>query len=380
MKIAYFHGTSVPSQAASTVQVMKMCEAFAELGHEVLLLVPRASVGEKDAGDIYRHYGVTEIFKLFHHSWFLGGKRWLGLPVRGFFSALQLALKIRQFGADLVYSRFALAGLIAATTGLRVVHELHRPLSHLSKREANITRRLLNHPRMVRAVTISAALKRQYLLDVPKLTNKVVVAHDGANIGADFSEVHLANRAFRVGYVGSLFPGRGIELIIALARECEFAQIHIVGGSLEEINRYKQELSYVHNVYMHGYQPNPIAMKMLKDFDVVLAPYGSKVSVYGDAEADTSAFLSPLKLFEYMAAGKAIICSDLEVLQEVITHEETALICERENVAAWVMALRRLWQDPSLRLALGQRARNVCKSKYSWRARAEYVINFKSGD
>jgi glycosyltransferase involved in cell wall biosynthesis len=233
---------------------------------------------------------------------------------------------------------------------------------------------------MIRAVTISAALKSQYLADLPHLENKVTVAHDGANIEIDVGEIRHVSPGYRVGYVGSLFPGRGIELIIALARECEFAQFDIIGGTLDEISLFQKELCDLNNIYMHGYQPNSIAMKMLKDFDVVLAPYGSKVSVHGDAQADTSAFMSPLKLFEYMAAGKAIICSDHEVLQEVITHEETALICERENVVEWVVALRRLWQDPYLRITLGERARDVCKRKYSWRARAEYVINFKSED
>lgn len=368
MKIVYLHGATIPSRAASTIQVMKMCEAFAGLGHDVLLLTPDKTDVERDVSDIHDHYGVEHSFQIARTYW----SRLLG---REYLTALHMAFKARKYGADVVYSRFASAGLIAAWTGLQVVHELHRPLSHSNRREACIIRLLLNNPRMVRAVTISGALQRQYLADVPLLANRVIVAHDAANIGTDYVAGKNDSIEFRVGYIGSLFPGRGIELIIALARECPFAEIHVVGGSAKEIAQYQADLCGLPNLHMHGYLPNPMAMQMLTEFDVVLAPYGSKVSVYGAPEADTSAFMSPLKLFEYMAAGKAIICSDHDVLQEVITHEETALICERGNIKEWTAALRRLWEDPLLRRALGARAHAVCLQNYSWSRRAERVLD-----
>jgi glycosyltransferase involved in cell wall biosynthesis len=377
MKIAYFHGTAIPSRAASTVQVMKMCEAFAALGHEVVLFVPSASDVLENDFDVYDYYGVKRTFKIFFHCWFTLRSRRFRIPGRGYFDALRLAYEIKKIGPDLVYSRFALAGLIAAYSGVRVMHELHRPLSHLASRDARLTKLVLQHRRMVRAVTISSALMKQYLIDTPQIERKLFVAHDAASINSDPANIDPSTREFRVGYVGSLFPGRGIELIMSVARECTFARFHIVGGSKEEVARYDQELKGLSNVYMHGYQPNAVAMKMLKEFDVVLAPYGSKVSVYGDADADTSAFMSPLKLFEYMAAGKAIICSDHEVLKEVVTHEVTALICPRENIAAWVGALRRLWHDVSLRNSLGGNARKVCENNYTWKIRAERILNFK---
>jgi hypothetical protein len=237
MKIAYLHGATIPSRAASTIQVMRMCEAIAGLGHEVMLLAPNKPDAERGVNDIYDHYGVA-------HSFEIALARWVRVPGREYFAALHMAYKARQFGANLVYSRFASAGLIAAWAGLRVVHELHRPLSHSTPREAYIIKLLLRHPRMVRAVTISGALQRQYLADVPQIADKVIVAHDAADVDvdADLTAETQEHSDFRVGYVGSLFPGRGIELIIALARECTFAQIHVVGGSDEEIAQYSTNL------------------------------------------------------------------------------------------------------------------------------------------
>lgn len=372
MRIAFFHGATIPSRAASTVQVMKMCEAFGLLGHDVLLLSPDRVDGERAVTDVHAHYGVKPLARL-------ARARWPSLPGRQYPCAMHMVWQARRFKADLVYSRLAIAGLFAACSGMRVIHEMHRPASQAEPSEAWSIRSLLRSRRLAYAVTISQALRRLCEFEVPELAGKVLVAHDAADIDFDYTPPDARLEGpLRVGYVGSLYPGRGIELIIGIASECPFAEFHVVGGSAEEMARHRPSLAGLSNVTLHGFQPHPVAQRMLADFDVVLAPYGAKVSVYGAPEADTSAFMSPLKLFEYMAAGKAIICSDHEVLQEVVRDEHSALICERGNVERWAAAVTRLWKDPTLRLALGKNARELCVEKYSWRVRAERVLDAKN--
>ena len=63
-----------------------------------------------------------------------------------------------------------------------------------------------------------------------------------------------------------------------------------------------------------------------------------------------------MKLFEYMAAGKAIICSDIPVLHEAVTHEETAIMVSPGNLNEWVEAVSRLRDDEVLRKRLGRAA------------------------
>lgn len=83
---------------------------------------------------------------------------------------------------------------------------------------------------------------------------------------------------------------------------------------------------------------------------------------------------SPLKIFEYMAAAKAMMVSDLPVLREVLTHQETAWLCGPDNVNSWIAGLTRLSQDSALRESLGAKAREAFETKYTWRARASRVI------
>ena len=108
-------------------------------------------------------------------------------------------------------------------------------------------------------------------------------------------------------------------------------------------------------------------------FDAVLAPYQRKVAVVGGG--DTSAFMSPLKLFEYMSWGKPILCSDLPVLREVIEDGCNGLVLPPDDPTAWVAALHRLIDDSTERERLGNGARSDFLARHTWRRRAERVLD-----
>ena len=84
-------------------------------------------------------------------------------------------------------------------------------------------------------------------------------------------------------------------------------------------------------------------------------------------------FGSPTKLFEYMAAGKAIAASRLGQISEVLEHERTALLTTAGDVESLVAALERLAGDSALRERLGAAARQEAIEKHSWRANVERV-------
>jgi glycosyltransferase involved in cell wall biosynthesis len=84
-------------------------------------------------------------------------------------------------------------------------------------------------------------------------------------------------------------------------------------------------------------------------------------------------YASPLKLFEYMASGAAILSSDLPSTAEVVRDGESALLVPPGNVEAMAAALRRLYDDPALRERLGAAARQLAP-QYSWQARAGRIL------
>ena len=84
--------------------------------------------------------------------------------------------------------------------------------------------------------------------------------------------------------------------------------------------------------------------------------------------------MSPLKLFEYMAAGKPILASDIPALREVLRDGETALLLPPGDAQAWAAAARRLLADPPAATALGARAQADFLATYTWEARATGIL------
>ena len=80
-----------------------------------------------------------------------------------------------------------------------------------------------------------------------------------------------------------------------------------------------------------------------------------------------------MKMFEYLASGRAIVASDLPVMHEVL-DDDTAVFCEPDNLQAWLNALQDLIANENKRNLLGQNAKHASK-KYSWVARAQNALN-----
>ena len=85
--------------------------------------------------------------------------------------------------------------------------------------------------------------------------------------------------------------------------------------------------------------------------------------------------MSPLKIFESMAARKPIVCSDLPVLREILRHKETGWLAPPDDPEGWVSALRTLERDEGLRRALGDRAREELVREYTWDHRVQRLLS-----
>ncbi len=111
-----------------------------------------------------------------------------------------------------------------------------------------------------------------------------------------------------------------------------------------------------------GHLPPSAVASQLARADIVALP--------NPASAISTHSTSPLKLFEYMAAGKAIVASRLPSLGEVLTDEVNALLVTPGDADALAGGIRRLVNDPALRAGLGSAARDAV-AEYSWDRRAE---------
>jgi glycosyltransferase involved in cell wall biosynthesis len=367
VRIAYVAASPVPSSVASSVQVVKMCHGMARLGHEVVLLVPDRPEVRRDVTDVYAFYGVEPCFEVRQVPW---------PPISGrlyYLCAATMALAARRFRPDLVYGRFPEATAASAELGLPVLFETHLPLGSTGL-SGLLHRRLLRHRRLRRVVVISEALKQEYLRRYQVREQLLAVVPDAADDPGDGPGDRLGPPdRLQVGYVGNVYPGKGVETVLALAAACPWADFHVIGGEPSQLRAWEELARSLPNLRLHGYVPHGRTDRYRLGCDVLLAPYHRRVGTHGGGEA--AQWMSPLKLFEYMAAGRAIIMSDLPVLREVVRDRVHALMVEPENTAAWVDALAQLARDPGLRERLGREARAEFLRTHTWVARAGAALH-----
>ncbi|QKS72605.1 glycosyltransferase family 4 protein [Paenalkalicoccus suaedae] len=367
MKIAYLSASTVPSKDANSVHVMKMSQAFAKDGHDVILYA-RQSTEKVD--DDYYYYGVGNCFKIKKLSW--PSLRFFG----GFIYGRNVKKDIQKNEkADIYYGRDLYSLLnVSSIKGSQIYYEAHKPpATYVHK---ILERRLFSFKNFKRLVVISDALRKEYLRIFPELkSEKIVVAHDGADLPEpkiNKSAVNKGKEQVKIGYVGHLYQGKGMELIAELAKSIPNMEFHIIGGKESDIAYWKKHVNK-ENIIFHGFVSHGMLGEYFDQLDIVLAPYQTKVATSGGG-GDISKWMSPLKIFEYMANGKAIVSSDLPVLREILVNNINSILCPPEDVQAWKEAIILLASDKSKLIKLGDNARNDFIKQYTWLQRGRNVI------
>lgn len=371
MKIAVIAPSRVPSNTANSIQVMKVCQALAQLGHTVKLWVPgqTATSWEQLSG----LYGVTTPFEI---SW---------LPNQAKLKRYDLALSgvNRAVGwhADMVYTWMPQAAVYSQIRGLPVVLEVHdRPTGKLGPWLLQRTVKMRGRKRLA---VITRALVRvlEHEFNLPIPPENVVIAPDGVDLErydnlpdapTARSLIGLPVEQITAAYTGHLYAGRGVELLLGLAQA--FPQIHflLVGGNPKSVEncRNQAESAGLTNVTLTGFVENQRLALYQAAGDILLMPYGRMIA--GSSGGNTADICSPMKMFEYMAAGRPILSSDLPVLREVL-NETNAAFCAADELDSWKQGLQSLLDDPARRQAIGRQARSDAQG-YSWKSRAEATL------
>ncbi|HSK86729.1 MAG TPA: glycosyltransferase [Anaerolineales bacterium] len=170
---------------------------------------------------------------------------------------------------------------------------------------------------------------------------------------------------------GHLYAGRGADLFLQLAKSLPQAHFVWVGGRPDDIASWKQRVES-DNVTFTGFIPNRDLPLYQAAADILLMPY-SRTIMGSSGTADSASVASPMKMFEYMAAGRAIVTSELPVIREVL-NEKNAVFCEPDDVTSWKIAVETLFDEESRRAALGKQAR-IDVQRYTWLSRAKLILN-----
>ncbi len=380
MKIVLVAPTDLPAYRANTIQVMKMAQALTVLGHDVVVFVPTQTRQKAVPWEeIATQYGLQHPFRV---RWFT-----IAAWARRYDYGLRAVLAAQANRADLLYTRLPQAAAFASLLGFPTVYEIHDlPRGNSNPR---LLRWFLKGRGARKLLIITAALKQALETQVQQLPLDpfTLILPDGvdleryANLPAP--EVARANlgiqlgkacppESFVVGYTGSLYAGRGVELILKIAAILPKIQFLIIGGDAADVSRVAAEAESrgLQNLTLLKFVANADLPLFQAACDLLLMPYQNQVAA--SSGGDIAAFLSPMKLFEYMAARRAILSSDLPVLGEILNPENAVLLPPNE-AAAWAGAIQALQANPERRQKLAAQAfRDV--QRYTWTARAARIL------
>ena len=367
MQIIYIAASALPSPGrANSIQVMNMCQAFVQAGHQVRLLAPDKPERIRH-GDPFDYYGVERGFAV---EWL----PWLPFKGRGYVYAWLAARRARGSHPDLVYTRSIPACYFSLRMGMPVILELHDPIDPRERLIESMFTRAAPAVQLQRIILSSEILRRhlreRYRVADARLR---VVRNGGRATPAEGETLNLDRNRFHAGYVGGMRAGKGMQLLARLPSLSPAVDYHVVGGSPAEVQHWRAAAGERANITFYGQVAPSETGKYLRSFDVLLAPFERTRTDLPDGSLQTP-WLSPLKIIEYMGAGKPIICSDLPAYREYLSHERTALLCDPEDAGSWVAAVERLRGDAALRAALARAALQEFRGHYTWLQRARRVL------
>jgi glycosyltransferase involved in cell wall biosynthesis len=380
MKIAYVCADpGVPvygGQKGCSIHVQEMIHALTSLGHDVYLHA--ANLGNAEADNLC----PVPTHKLPRAS------RALSRTKRERYSvlantALRRAL-ITNGPFDLVYERYSLWSFAAMRWSregnIPGVLEVNAPLIReqaryrglVDQKSANkVVSRCFRDAQVITAVSREVA---DYVGEFPDTRNKTYVLPNGVNptrFKNMWSQPRSTDLPFTVGFVGSLKPWHGIEVLVEafenIYRHNPDSHLLIVGDGpvRHQIEASLRAKGLESSATLTGIVDPSQIPALLGQMDVAIAPYPALDDFY----------FSPMKIFEYMAAGLPIIASSVGQVAEIITDEVHGLLCPPGNAAALTESLLCLRNDISLRCRLGLAARAKVFRQHTWQQVAERMID-----
>jgi glycosyltransferase involved in cell wall biosynthesis len=295
-------------------------------------------------------------------------------------------------GIDLVYQRyslFALAGLaVAHRYSIPLVLEVNASEVRFRKQWDSITFARMGarfESRIFAAASLVVAVSERVASDVLDIapSANVVVIPNGVDVHAfevaasDRDSVRMSLRAAGddvvIGFFGRFYPWHGTETLTTAALRFlpldRRLRLLLVGEGAGRDSAEQALLPWADRVHFTGIVPHAQVPALMNACDILVSPHAPSPGFIG----------SPMKVFEYMASGRAIIASRLEQIATVLEHGRTAILIKPGDASDLVGAVVTLAGDSSLRERLGAQAQQDALNNHSWQQKMLRVLGAVSG-
>ena len=362
MKIFYLSNNAFPANIASSLQTIKMCEAFSSLNHEVTLVCPGT---RKFNQSINKFYNIKKKFKILRIEKFksfpLGFKYYI-------FSLISIFISLNQ-KPDIFITRNFFTSFLLVLFNKKHILELHHDIKIESRIVQFLISKLsyLKSKKIVKFVAITKNVKNYYVNNFNLNEKKILVSPSGSSLEIKFK--FNINKNLNIGYFGSIYKSRGADIIISLSKIDKKNNYYLYGN----LNNYKNYKNISNNLKLINFVPHKDLFKHLSRMDVLLIPYLSKVTASGDV-GNIINYTSPLRLFDYLSSGKAIMASDISVLKEIINNNNAIFVKNFGNIQSWKMEINKLKNCKSKRLIMSKNNYKLSK-KFKLKTRAKKILN-----
>jgi glycosyltransferase involved in cell wall biosynthesis len=368
MRILYSH--RIQSRDGQSVHVEELIAAFRALGHEVLVVGP----GFYEKAEFGGESGLVSAIRS-------RLPRWIGELAELAYNApawWRLRRAHQRFQPDLIYERYNLyylAGtLLSRRTGTPLFLEVNAPLVDERSRHGGLGLPLLAR-RLERFVWCSAdrvlavtGVLKGMIADAGVPPQRIEVIPNGIEVSrfAALPPRPEVPDPIVLGFVGFVRDWHGLDTVIAAMAADRDLRLELVivgdGPAVPSLREQAEALGLGDRVRFTGLIAHEAIPEMVGGFDIALQPR-------------VVAYASPLKLFEYMAAGKAIVAPDQPNIREVLTNGTTALLFDPSAPEELWEAIRRIATDATLRARLGEAAKaEIERRGYTWLDNARRVV------
>lgn len=367
MKILYHH--RIASKDGQYVHVEELTEALKKLGHEIIMVCPdiaeKSSFGSEGGLVSWMKRFVPKfIYELLEISYAL-------------YAYLKLSKAVKYHKPDFLYERYNLympAGVwIKRRFKLPMLLEVNAPIFEERRKYNGLAIPWL--ARLIERYTWAGAdivlpvthVLANYVknsgvdedritvipngIDLEKFENILPTAEAKRRLGLDECQV--------MGFTGFVREWHGLDRVLDLLKGDNGKynrRLLIVGDgpAREDIEKRAAQLNVSEKVIFTGIVPRDQVINYVAAFDVALQP-------------DVVAYASPLKLFEYMALGKAIVAPATENIMEILTNRKNALLFDINDKSSFLKCVSVVLSDLELQQNLGLSAKyTVYERKLTW--------------
>lgn len=362
MKILYHH--RIASKDGQYVHIEELINSLRSLGHEVIVIEP-AQLTKKTFG---KSSGTVESLRTFLPGFVHEFIEFC----YSFFDFFKLANAIIKNKPNCIYERyniFFISGILAKKIfSLPLVLEINAPLFLERQKNQGIQLKWLanwsekyvwknaDHVLPVTAVlaemVIAAGVNPEQCQVIPNGINTESFS-DGNNGRRIRETLGLKNKLI-LGFVGFVRSWHRLDRVLTVISKNRDKNWHLLligdGPAKEELEQQAVDLGIIEHVTFVGVVDRSEVADYVGAFDVALQP-------------DVVEYASPLKLFEYMMLGKAILAPNRKNILEILTNEQDALLFDPDDEDSFSRQLERFCKDAELRECLGKAARKTIEDK-----------------